>query len=179
MSREADKYSLWIVPHGEAGEATQSLVNKLADENGTAHFVPHLTLVANIFAGASELEGLLGRTKRCAERLGPFLIKLTDYGYLDEEFRSLYLLAEGPELESAYESVSECFPQVSDEHFQAMPHMSVLYGNHPEKLKRQIIASNPLSPVEFTVKSIDLYLTNGPAEEWQLTQSFPLSADRA
>jgi 2'-5' RNA ligase len=179
MPQEKDKYSLWIVPRGEAGETIQGLVNQLASENEAPQFVPHLTLVANIFADTSELEDVTERVKQYTRRLSPFTVKITGYGYLTEEFRCLYLLAESPQLQSVYESISAQFPQVSSEHFQAMPHISVLYGKYPEEIKKEIIASNPLPPLEFTVDAFDIYLTNNPIKDWQLVQSLPLSTDVA
>jgi 2'-5' RNA ligase len=179
MSQEKDKYSLWIVPRGEAGEIIQSLVNTLANENGAPQFVPHLTLVANIFADASELEDVTECVKQCAEELDPFTIKTTSYGYLAEEFRCLYLLAESPQLQSVYGKMASQFPQVSEEHFQGMPHLSVLYGNYPEETKKQIIAANPIHPTEFVVDTFDLYLTNNSIKDWQAVHSFPLATTSA
>jgi 2'-5' RNA ligase len=177
MSQEKDKYSLWLVPKGEAGETIQALVDKLSGENDAPHFVPHLTLVANIYVDPAELEEVSGRIKRCAEQISPFTVSLTGYGYTEEEFRCLYLLAEGEDLRAAYEVLSGQFPQVSDEHFQAMPHISVLYGKYSQDTKDKIIAENPLVTTEFTVNTFDLYLTNNPVENWRLSQSFPLLLD--
>jgi|GEM_PF-1732374 len=174
MSEKKDKYSLWIVPKGDTGEAIQKLIDKLADENHAPRFVPHITLVANIFASSVELEDVANRIKRCADQIGSFAIKLTGYGYMEEEFRSLYLLAEGEGLLIAYQNLLAQFPQVSDEHFQTMPHMSVLYGKYHQDLKDEIIATNPLALTEFVVNDFDLYLTNNPVEDWQLSQSFRL-----
>jgi len=175
MPKENDKYSLWIVPSGDAGKVIQTLVNKLADENGAPRFVPHLTLVANIFADDTEVAKVTRRIKQYSENLEPFRVKLAGYGHMDEEFRCLYLLVESTELQSVYESLLADFPQISNEHFQAMPHLSVLYGNYPDEKKKQIMVANPILPVEFMVNSLDLYLTNIPTESWRLTETFPLA----
>ena len=178
MPQQKDKYSLWIVPKGEAGKAIQALIDTLADENNSPRFVPHLTLVANIFADRTELEDVKRRIKQSAGQIRPFTVSLTGYGYMEEEFRSLYLLADGEGLRVAYEALAAQFPKVSDEHFQAMPHISVLYGQFPQDLKNEIIAANPLAVTEFTVDAFDLYLTNNPVESWRLLQSFPLQQQR-
>lgn len=174
MSQKKDKYSLWIVPKGEAGEMIQALVNKLADENNSPRFVPHLTLVANIYASSAELDGMVSRVRQCTERLAPFVVKLTGYGYMEEEFRSLYLLADKAGIQPVYEVLTTQFPEVRDEHFQTLPHMSVLYGLYHQAIKDEIIATNPLVSTECMVDSFDLYLTNNPVESWQLAQSFKL-----
>lgn len=174
MAEEKSKYSLWLVPKGGVGMALQDLIGKLAGQYQAPKFVPHVTLVANVFADSGELEDLKVRVGLFAERMNQFTVELTNYAYLDEEFRSLYLLAQSPELRLAYDQALQVFPQVRDEHFQKMPHLSVLYGDYPSETKEQIIESSPWAGAEFVVESIDLYLTNNPVEDWRLVQSFPL-----
>lgn len=94
---------------------------------------------------------------------------------MEEEFRCLYLLAAGEGLQSAYMALATQFPQIRDQHFQAMPHMSVLYGNYLQATKDRIIDANPLIQTEFVVDSFDLYLTHNPIESWRLAHSFPLA----
>lgn len=175
MSNGNNKYSLWIVPRGEAGESLQNLVNKLAIDNEAPVFVPHLTLVANIFADNTTLEREKYKVTQLAREVGQFTIRLTHYGYLDEEFRCLYLLAEQQSTIAVYEAAQSIFPQVADEHFAGMPHLSVLYGKYPEKIKQEIIKANPINPVEFTVTALDLYLTNDPIKSWQFIEKFEIS----
>jgi len=172
-----DKYSLWIVPKGEVGEQSQALISRLAQEYGSPDFVPHMTLVANIFAGKDELDALKARVTALAEQVGKFTLTLSTFGYKDEEFRCLYLLTEAPELQSVYDKAAEQFPQVNDEHFRQMPHLSVLYGNFPAVTKKDIIAKNSsLLPIQFEVESFDLCLTNDPVEAWKQERVFPLPA---
>lgn len=170
-----DKYSLWFSPKSSPGMALQGLVDELATAYDGPKFVPHVTLVAEIFASADELENLKVQVKRYVEQMRRFTIEFTGYGYLDEEFRSLYLLvAQSQELQLAYEMAVRLFPQVNNEHFRQMPHLSVLYGNYSAETKQQIIESHPSPVNEFLVESVDLYLTNNPVEDWQLIQAFPL-----
>ena len=174
MHDDKNKYSLWLVPKGDAGKTLQTLITKLAAAHQAPTFVPHMTLVANIFADAAELEAVKGQVRACANALESFTVRLTEYGYLDEEFRCLYLMAQSAALPAVYAQAAGMFPQIHSEHFQAMPHLSVLYGNYPASTKQAIIAENPLPTLTFTVDALDLYLTNSPTENWQLAQSFPL-----
>lgn len=176
MAQEKDKYSIWLAPKGNSGRALQDLIDKLAGEYQAPRFIPHVTLVAEIFADADEVEDLKARVGQCAERMNRFVVQLTEYGYLEEEFRSLYLLARSPEFPSVYEQASQVFPQVNHEHFRKMPHLSVLYGHYSSETKKQTIYSNPLPTIEFAVESLDLYMTNNPVEDWRLVQAFPLKS---
>jgi 2'-5' RNA ligase len=174
MQSEKDKYSLWIVPKGEAGNVLQSLASKLAKQYATPFFVPHMTLVANIMANNKEINFIKEQIESLTKQLGSFTVRLADYGYMDEEFRSLYLLAHSSDLANFYDTTSTIFPQVNSEHFKPMPHLSIMYGMYRDDTKQQIISDNPIGPIEFEVDSLDLYLTNDPVTSWKLEQSFEL-----
>src|SRR5690606_41433560 len=127
---------LWIVPTGDAGANFQSFITTLSKRYSTPHFVPHLTLVANIPLNTeAEYRAVVEKIESLAMSIEPFEITLGEYGYTNEEFRCLFLkTAPSRLLDATYDKVSEVLPQVNDEHFQAMPHMSVLYGSIDESL---------------------------------------------
>lgn len=168
------KYSLWIVPGGDAGKQVQTLINDLAAKHNAPAFVPHLTAVANILPGDTPMDEVHSQVAALAAQVQPFTVTLTGYGYKDEEFRCLYLLAEAPEFAALYGAATELFPQVATEHFAGMPHISVLYGNFDEATKNGIIETHPITPITFTVTSLELWHTNNPVESWELTRSFPI-----
>ena len=175
MSTEQRKYSLWVVPKAEAGGQVQAIVNELAGQNDAPEFTPHLTVVANIMASDEELEDVKQTIERVARSLGSFTITLSGYGYKDEEFRCLYLLAHAPELAELYAVASHEFPQIATEHFSGMPHMSILYGNFVEEKKLTMINELPTEPIDFKVESLDLYLTNGDVPTWKLESEIPIN----
>lgn len=169
-----DKYSLWIVPKGEPGQRLQELIDALAAEQDAPVFVPHLTLVADIRAESGGLAAMQQKVGKLARQIKPFSITLHGYGYLEEEFRCLFLLAQSIGLAGAYRMAAQVFPQVDSEHFKKMPHASVLYGNYSEQTKQQIIARHPFDPASFAVSSLELYRTNDPISSWELVASVPL-----
>ena len=171
---EKSKYSLWITPKGENGTQLQALVSKLAQQCEGPDFIPHITLAGHIYVVESELTEEKRKVDVLASKLGKFYVTLTKYGFMDEEHRCLYLLAESPELQAAYQTAATIFPQVETEHFTKMPHLSVLYGKYPEETKQEIIRANPIKPISFEVSSIDLFLTEGSANEWQKVHSAEL-----
>lgn len=169
-----DKYSLWIVPDGESGERLSEFIGNIAAAHGAPAFDPHLTLVGSILAAPENLGEVERRIAAFAHQQMPFDITLTGYGYTDEEFRCLYLLARSYFLDALYESIATYFPQVKDEHFAGMPHLSLLYGEHSEATKKGIIAAHAITPLTFTTRSFCLYKTNNPVGSWGLVRQFPL-----
>lgn len=178
MNTTPDKYSLWLTPTGNAGTNLQELVTTLANENDAPDFVPHLTLVANIFATPAEVEALASPITQLARQIGELGLTatFTGYGFTDEEFRSLFLVADPTEqLDRAYEAACQTFPQVDQEHFRGMPHASVLYGRQSRATKERIIAKHPLAEPITTELTLGLYKTNNPIASWVLTREFPLN----
>jgi 2'-5' RNA ligase len=167
MSPKVHKYSIWIRPKGLEGENIQSLISSLASEYHGPLFAPHITVVGTINSSKSEITNVQQKLEELGRSVGRFSVSLTKFGSLDEEYRSLYLLAESPMLAKVFEQSATFFPQVTAEHFKQMPHASLLYGNYSPKTKHEIIQENlSLVPLHFEVESFDLFKTDGPAHEW-------------
>lgn len=174
----SDKYSLWIVPKDEAGKNIQSTIDTLAASYDAPRFDPHLTLVANILIENDEqYQELDTRITQLAQSIGHFSITLATYGYTDEEFRCLFLKAQdNPAIDEAYKTATQFFPQVQQEHFRALPHLSILYGHYTAAQKEIAIRTLPSEPTTFEVTSIDLYKTNSPISSWQLQKTYPFDS---
>jgi 2'-5' RNA ligase len=168
MSPPKDKYSLCVIPAGRTRELLQALINELARKYDAPSFVPHVTLVSNILAGPEEIPKLKEQAKALAQGIGEITISLSGYGFTDEEFRCLFLLAHSPRLDAVYSAAASVFPQVNEEHFRELPHLSVLYGNYPPETKQEIIANHELEPINFIARSFDLYQTNNAVPNWRL-----------
>ena len=177
-----DKFSLWIVPRGKTGDTLQDFVNTLAGEYKAPRFVPHLTLAANILTRSEAARHDVQRQAvELARAVTPFDIQFSGFGHTEEEFRCLFLKTKpSDELDATYETATRFFPQIADEYFRGMPHMSVLYGLHDTNRKEQTINQHEtnaaLANAVFRVESFDLYLTNSPIESWSLDTRFDLSS---
>lgn len=175
------KHSLWIVPKNTEGDTLQRFIHRLADDYSAPRFVPHLTLVANILTqSGEEYSNVLETSKQLAQATEPFNITFDGFGHTDEEFRCLFLkIAPNESLEALYANTEKLFPQVSDEHFRAMPHLSVLYGDYSLVQKREIIEKhkeNQITSTTFSVSSFDLFLTNSPVESWRVESELSFEA---
>lgn len=174
MASERNKYSIWFGARGEAEEQLQELIDTLAQEYKTPSFPPHISVVANIFATGAEFQEVKYATERLARELESFTARLSRLSYLDEEFRSLFYIAESDKFEEMYDVAARYFPQVREEHFAAMPHLSVLYGDFDRTTKEKIITEYQTEPIELTIDVMDLYLTNAPVSTWERVHRFEL-----
>ena len=168
MEEVKDKYSLVIVPGGEVRKQLQALIDELAQQINAPSFVPHITVVSNILADSEELAREKEKALAIAQQVGKFMVSVSEYRFTEEEFRCLFLLAHSPQFENVYSSAAAIYPQVNDQHFRSLPHLSVLYGSYSAETKKEIIESRPLKPLEFAVESFDLYKTTGPVSNWIL-----------
>jgi len=174
MSAENTRYSLWVRPPAEVADRLQALISQLADTYNAPHFSPHMTLVANVLTDQANTAALQARVQALSQKLGTFSITLKQFGYLEEEHRCLFLLAESPELTRVYEQTAVLFPEVAAEHFAAMPHFSMLYGHYDQAAKENMIADNPAPELTFEAAAIDLVASGGPAETWKTVFSVEL-----
>jgi 2'-5' RNA ligase len=175
MTETKDKYSLCIVPTGKAYNTLKTLIDELALSHNSPSFVPHVTLIGSLFSAPSEYKKMLLNIQELASKLPRFQITLDEYGYMEEMYRCVYLLAHAPEFNDVFETTAESFPEVKDQHFQSLPHLSVLYGFYSSAEKEKVIATHPLPVLDFDVNRLKLFLTNGTAESWKEVETFPLT----
>ena len=83
------------------------------------------------------------------------------------------------ETSEAASAANEAARVIFDRHDDApyMSHLSLIYGNLEDEVKDPIMSEVGRSVIgqEFTVEAIDIWSTNGTAEEWTLVESIPLS----
>jgi 2'-5' RNA ligase len=111
---------------------------------------------------------------RVATALRPFTIRLEEIDFLDEYFRCLFVHAALTEpLRKAHQAARQAFGHEREPAF--MPHLSLLYGNFPRSLKEGIMAEMGRQlDVQFKVRSLHLYRTDGEPRPWQRVASFGL-----
>ena len=164
-------YSLWLMPTGAVYEEFSQLISRLAKENSSIEFQPHITLVGNVKAQEEEM---IMKTRDVASLIHPYPIKLLDIGYNDYYYRALYLNVK-PSLEvlTAYQVARKIFFGDSDTSYR--PYLSLLYSDFSIEVKKQItskIGNNFTNELE--ANTLYLYLTEGAASAWQEIRAFPL-----
>ncbi len=141
-------YHLWLTPIGDPYDRLASLIKTLSDQHGGPSFAPHITLLGEI---GQEKSLLSEQVQLLATKLPPLAIELLPPAFEDEYFRCVYLtVKQTPELLDAYEQAQSILNANPSSSFH--PHVSLLYGRFPERIKRAIIASLPVDlPKTFSV----------------------------
>ncbi len=128
--------SVWIMPGGGALDRIEKIIHRVHPRGGGPRFKPHLTLLAGSETTQADAEHKL---KHLAGSLRPFEIRLGRIEWRSEYFRCLYLAAElSPELAAAQRAAYEAFEMNPPPPFE--PHVSLLYGNMDEALKKELAA---------------------------------------
>jgi 2'-5' RNA ligase len=131
----APRYALWLLLAEPAHARYADLIRRLSERHATPPFEPHVTLLGKI---AGEETGLVARAEQLARELAPFDIQLLDAVCLDEYFRALFIeVALAPPLNDARAAACRRFGRRAADEFY--PHLSLLYGDLPEREKESIL----------------------------------------
>jgi 2'-5' RNA ligase len=117
---------------------------------------------------------LMCQSPRLAAALRPFVIRLEEIDFLDEYFRCLFVHAAPAEpLRKAHLAARRAFGHYREPAF--MPHLSLLYGDFPRSLKETMMAEmGPRLDVQFKVRSLHLFRTQGEPRHWRRVSTFGL-----
>jgi 2'-5' RNA ligase len=164
-------YSLWLVPKGKVYNQLYRLIKKLAKKYRAPVFEPHVTLIPDIVSSEKEI---LSKTAKLVQSFKPFKIKLSYVDYLNEYFRCLFIRAlKIKELMDFNLRAREIFGKEDDPGF--MPHLSLMYGDFNKTVKEDIIRDIGKNfNLNFTVKSVSIFLTEGEVETWYKIKEFRL-----
>jgi 2'-5' RNA ligase len=166
-----NKYSLWFMPEGNIYQKLSDLISQLSKKYSAPYFEPHITILHSL---AMPEEEMIKKTSELAIRIHPFRIELTTTDYLDEYFRCFFVRAgKTVELINANLKAREIFNRKSDPKY--MPHLSLLYGNFPSKIKEEIIEEIGREFDEsFEIKSIHLFSSEEDIGKWHRIKEFYL-----
>ncbi len=169
-------YTLWLVPKGVIYKKFSGLIKNLAKKYDGPIFEPHVTLIGDLAVGdliGSE-KRLIALTQQLASAQKPFSVTLKQIDYENYYFRTLIVKAlKTKPLLSLQEKAKKIFGVENASPY--MPHLSLLYGLYPVKIKEQIISEigrNQNS--KFIVSSLVL-LKGGKVEDWKMIGEFKFS----
>ena len=166
------KYSLWLMPKGKVCDRLTRTLQHLSMQHNAPEFPPHVTLLGSCVGKRGEM---MRRASRLAANLRPLTIRLGKIDFRDEHFRCLFVHA-GPKdpLWKAYQVACRQFGRMPEPDF--MPHLSLLYGNFPQALKKEALAElGPRLATQFKVRSLHLFKTDGEVREWHEVANFPIN----
>jgi 2'-5' RNA ligase len=164
-------YHFWLKPSGGTYDLFARIVRDLANELGVEAFEPHVTLLAYL-DGPEDLH--VERAGLLAARVRPFEMRLTEPAWLDEHFRSLFMLVDQTPAVMACHSEAALLYGRSGEPF--MPHVSLVYGMFPEDTKRTLASRLPAGVrTTFEVKSVILLRSDSTEpKDWHEIREVPL-----
>jgi 2'-5' RNA ligase len=176
QSNRTTGFHLFFEPEGDLKSELSGIISTLAKEYGTPVFVPHVTLLARIPAetesGPVPVETIVEKSQALAKSLTPFTLTLGHTGMESLYFKALYLhIKEQTEMRVLHAQALEHF--FMDDEAPYLPHLSLLYGNHPNEQKQSTIETLTLpSQHSFVVRSVHLYKTEGEVHDWQFIKEF-------
>lgn len=161
-------YTLWLLPTGFSYNKFSSLIKRLAEENKAPIFYPHITLLGEI--EQTELE-VINKTKKLVLGQKPFPVTLTNIDYEDYYFRTLFVRAKITKpLLDLHNKAKKVFNMKAVPY---MPHLSLLYGDFPVKVKEKIIKEiGKNQTADFTVNKVIL-MKGGEIKNWITINEFP------
>lgn len=165
------RYSLWFTPTGDVCDRLSQILRRLSSRYGGPEFCPHVTLLGGCVGPRREV---IRQSACVAAFLRPFIIRLEGIDFRGEYFRCLFVHAALTEpLRKAHRAACQVFGCWREP--ALMPHLSLLYGNFPCSLKQEMIAELGLRlDVQFKVRSLHLYRTQGEPQYWRRVESFEL-----
>lgn len=168
-------YSIWLMPTGNIYYKFARIITQLSKEYSSPSFEPHVTLLTRILASE---EKMLIKTEKLASSLKPLEVQLTTLEYLDYYFRALFVkVVKTSQILKAYRKAIKLFGIKNPEEY--MPHLSLLYGDFPESVKRKIIKKIGTNfKSEFEAQSLHLVRADYKAIVWHPIKEFPLKRSR-
>jgi len=166
-----EKYSLWLMPAGDVYDRLSGIIQRFSSRYGGPTFAPHVTLLGQCVGPIREL---MRKTAAVAAGSRPLSIRLQAIDFLDEYYRCLFVRGAPSEpLRKAHRAACHAFGRKREPAF--MPHLSLLYGNFPQSLKKQAIEEmGPPLDIQFTARRIHLYRTHGDPSQWRRMARFAL-----
>jgi 2'-5' RNA ligase len=166
-----ERFSLWFMPAGEVYARLSTIIRQLSSRCGAPEFLPHVTLLGSL---AGRRHEVTCQCQEVAASIRPFTIRLGELAFLNEYYRCLFLRAAlSAPLRHAHQVACQEFNCGRQAAF--MPHLSLLYGNYPLSLKREIIAEiGPRLDLQFKVRSVHLYQTQDDPMKWRRVARFGL-----
>ena len=161
-------YSIWLLPAEKESQRFQKIIDTLSESFKTTAFEPHLTLYTNISKLTDEL---FYKISVLAALTNTFDIS-TDTLHISSDFyKALYVgIRNNKALQEIQQEIQNLFP---DSNYEFQPHLSFLYGEFDEVLKKSKIESikeNLLNT--FQANQIAIVQTKGDNKNWKVIETF-------
>lgn len=156
------RYSLWFMPSGSAYKTLDEIIYRLSLKYSTPRLFPHVTIIPDV---VSREKQMISDTVQLVELISPFRIVLGKIEYSNEYFKCVFARAEPREILIATNSnAREIFDR---QELTYEPHLSLLYGNLSEQIKKEIVQTvGQELNVAFDVQSIHIIDSDPERHNW-------------
>ena len=162
-------YSLWLMPEGEIYKKLAGIISDLSKRYKTPKFEPHVTLLGEV--EKYKKQRMISWTSSLSRLIKPFEIKLDGVDYRGETFKSLFIkVEESRDIMHANFTAKKVFGL----EFDYKPHLSLLYGDIDQRIKKAIITELGDFDLSFAADKIHLYSTRGEPKKWHKIDEFKL-----
>ncbi|MEK6917205.1 MAG: hypothetical protein AABW92_05680 [Nanoarchaeota archaeon] len=165
---ETKGLSIWLMPEGEQYNRFSKIISDLSKKHNGPKFKPHLTLLGDI---ERDKEDVLNRANQLAQVVKPLVMKLDKVDYMDEYFKCVFVRAEEEYEFMKANDIARRFFYMESQKF--MPHISLLYGDYPEGVKKELVSKLNIKE-EMPVNNLYVVDNNGKPEEWKIIKKIPL-----
>ncbi|MFH1505906.1 MAG: 2'-5' RNA ligase family protein [archaeon] len=164
------RYSIQLMPEGELVDELQGIIDDLSDKFSSPKFMPHVTLIGSI---KGDKEEIFAKVEVLAKKIKPFDVELGKISYQDEHSRCLFFEAKSTlEYEELLKETAETLKGRFNS--ESVRHLSILYGDFPEKTKLEAIKDIKISKRSFGVNKIHVWFTAEDKEGWKSIAFFPI-----
>jgi 2'-5' RNA ligase len=163
-------YHLWLEVPREVNERLSAIIRSLAQELGGPVFEPHVTLLS---LNGTDEDSHVGRTRALGQELSAFSIILTGLSHRREYFQSLFATVQPTDAVMQARARAAATFGVGGPY---MPHLSLLYGIHPDERKNEIVSRlEPAIRGTFVASAIQLIRADSlDPKDWHAVFSAPL-----
>ena len=169
-TRSPLSYSIWLMPSGNEKNQLKARIQSLGSNFEGPLFEPHVTLVGGFLGKEKEL---LKKIETISKRISPFKLFFDGVAYLNEFFRSLFLIVKfNPQLIAARKIACT---ELDWEDEDYLPHLSLIYGHFTENQKAEMALTVGSIPVSYIVNSIYLAYNDEINLKWRVIKIFQLT----
>ena len=163
--------SIWLIPAFEDVQYLQAIINNLAATYQAPVFSPHCTLYSPTDLPAARVKKIL---ERSVKNMKSFYVKKATISHTENIWKTIFIeLIKSPELEQLQQAVINQFP--NGQHYEFLPHISLLYKEMSDKKKEAIIRNLQVKN-SFKMDKIAAMRTGRNVDNWPTVVEIPFHA---
>lgn len=160
-----------MVPPPPLKEQLSQLITELAASYDGPVFEPHATLLGSF---DSEVDQVIEKMTPIVAELPPLNLELGNVSFSTTFFQSVFVRVNStaPLMELNLKA-KEAFGVDND---VFMPHISLLYGDHPMKVRHQAVSQVSLEPAKFIINELTITPGDPDISNWRSLGTIPFGS---